>query len=172
MSPPSDRMLMSRRGLLRGAAAAPAAWVLAACTSDTLNGESTDGERAPDDPDGELLQEAVAVVSGLVDLVSRAITERPVAARDLRALLRTHRRHAEVLGSARRASATTAPTTSETPGLPRGRAAVLSMVASEETRASRRHLRHVARASSGPFAQLLASISAAEAQLATTLQAV
>jgi hypothetical protein len=171
MSPPSDPILMSRRSLLRGAAAALTAWMLAACTTDSPNGGSAFGEPTPDDPDAALLQESVAVVTGLIDLVSRAIAELPTAARDLRAVLSTHRRHVEVLGSARRDPGASSPTTSETPApLPRGRAAVLSVVVSEEIRASRSHLRHVARASSGPFAQLLASISAAEAQLATTLR--
>ncbi|HET7327331.1 MAG TPA: hypothetical protein VFJ14_08600, partial [Nocardioidaceae bacterium] len=54
--------------------------------------------------------------------------------------------------------------------LPRSRPAVLALLAAAEEDAAAAHRADVRRAESGRFAQLLASISAAETQHATTIE--
>lgn len=167
---------LSRRQLIIVASAVPLVWFTGGCT---LSGPGRDeptssAQQAEADPDVAILASAAAQVDDLVALCEQVIDQRPSVTRQLQPLLETHRRHAEVLGSAaagRQGSPSGTPTSSAPAGpLPRGRRAVLSLVGAAEQRAAKTHMGQVREAESGQFAQLLASISAAESQLATVLE--
>lgn len=169
--------------MITAATAVPLVWLTGGCTLSGQRSDRTDSrsEQAEDDPDVAVLDSATAHVDELVALCEQVVSEQPALTPQVQPLLATHRRHAEVLGSAkavgapprRSPDASGTPTGTATPEpLPGGRTAVLSLVAAAEQRAAQAHLRHVRRAESGQFAQLLASISAAESQHATVLEEV
>lgn len=175
---PSSRSRPTRRQVLAASVAVPAAWLTGACTLSRTDGASAPERPEPaEDPDVVLLAHAVVLVEDLIALLERVVAERPPLATEVEPLLANHRRHAEVLGSAATPDSTRTPEDAadgpagdEGRPLPRRRNRVLGLVARREQRAADAHLRQVQGASSGQFARLLASVSAAESQHAAVLE--
>lgn len=174
----------TRRAVLTAALALPPWMLVSGCTlsgprDDSGSGDaggdgagSDDKQAADEDPDVAVLDEAVAVVSGLVTGLEQSVAERPTLARQVDPVLEAHRRHAQVLGEARPSDGGSAgtPSGSASPSRPPvGPRQTLARLARAERQAAARHLEHTARAKSGQFARLLASIAAAEAQYGVVL---
>ncbi|MPZ97353.1 MAG: hypothetical protein GEU96_21165 [Propionibacteriales bacterium] len=180
--PASDPAALTRRAVLTAALALPPWMLVSGCTlsgprddsgSDDSGGDDVgrDNKQAADeDPDVAVLDEAVAVVTGLVTGLEQSVAERPTLARQVDPVLEAHRRHAQVLGEARPSGSAGTPSGSASPSRPPvGPRQTLARLARAERQAAARHLEHTARAKSGQFARLLASIAAAEAQYGVVL---
>ncbi|MGH3385856.1 MAG: hypothetical protein ACRDO1_14870 [Nocardioidaceae bacterium] len=179
--PASEPAAHTRRAVLTAALALPPWMLVSGCTlsgprddtgSDSGSDDAgRDGKEAPDeDPDVAVLDDAVAVVAGLVTGLERSVAERPSLARQVDPVLEAHRRHAQVLGEARPSTDAGTPSASASPSEPPvGPRQTLARLARAERQAAARHLDHTARATSGQFARLLASIAAAEAQYGVVL---
>ncbi len=150
-----------RRTVLVASAVSTLVLPMSAC--DLLASDESPGTGAPTptrERDQELVDEAVALETALVRLLAPLTRSGPPQQRRQATLaLRVHRDHLELLGS-------------EPPGAGQqklGRAAQrrrLSRLVRAEERASRRHRDAAVRAASGPFARVLAGMSAASAQQA------
>ena len=152
----------------------PATPAVAACTLSGPAADPAARSEPPVDPDVRLLGEVAAATDVLVGLYESVLDEHRDLRRDLRPLLAAHRAHAGALGDAaprpgatgsgtgRRSTPT--PSAPEPADVPRRPAAAVRVLRDAEQDASRDLLTATADAASGPFAQLLASMSAACAQ--------
>jgi hypothetical protein len=165
----------SRRTLLAAAVTVPA--VTAGCTLSGPTPRRTSDRRSTEvDPDVALLEDVAARTDAMVALYEAVLGRHRSLRPDLRPFLDHHRRHARALGDA-------APRGSEgargrrrgradgdgSVQAPRGRGAALRRLVGAERTASAELLEATRRAESGPFARLLASMSASSAQAQAAL---
>lgn len=172
----------SRRAVVVAALSVPAAPVVSAvaagCTLSDPAAKPSPRAEPEVDPDVRLLADVAAGTQALVGLYEAVLDEHRDLRRDLRPLLAAHRAHARALGDAaperlpggqggRGASdapGTGTPRSPEPVDVPRRPAAAVRALRAAERDASRELLAATGDASSGPFARLLASMSAASAQ--------
>lgn len=155
-----------RRTVLSGGAAAAGALALGACSlNNPYNEDATPPEEAIErlDPDIALAVEAVAALGVAQRLVEATGRRHPKLAAELQGLLALHRAHHAALVEAVPDDVDLTAGTQPAQVAPRPDVARQRVVAAEDT--LRNQLRGFAlRAQSGPFARLLASMTAAVAQ--------
>lgn len=162
----------SRRTVVAAAVALP----VVSAAGCTLSGPTP--QRRPvegstgHDPDVALLHRVADATETMVALYEAVLRRHRSLRRDLRPLLATHRAHAAALGDAapsgrvspdgpRRRGRTPSPQSMAVPRRPRQ---ALLRVRAAERKAAEELLGATRRAASGPFARLLASMSAASSQ--------
>lgn len=163
----------SRRSVVAAAIAVPVA--AAGCTlSGPTPTRSPQRRSAEVDPDVALLDDVTAATSAMVELYEGVLREHPSLRRDLRPMLDAQRAHADALGAA-------APSEKDGPSgpsggasprrrsgrgveVPRRPAAAVRALTDAESRSAADLLEATRKALSGPFAQLLASMSASASQ--------
>jgi len=141
--------------------AALATGALAACTDETAV-DATPTE----DPDGALATEALRTETAILALIDSLTAGRPRRLHELGATRGVHEAHVLLLGEA------ATPTSSPTPPSAftgDDRAAYLALAQAED-RAGQTLRRVAFRASSGPFARVLAAMAAASAQQSARLR--
>lgn len=161
----------SRRAALTGSLVVGAAW-LSGCTrpssadpadpaSDATSDEGTDGPQRPgtDDADADLqtLGAALALTAGLLDLIAAVGDEHRPLRRRLAGFRALHQEHQRQLARAHDEPEVETP---RTPRVPGAAPAAMRLVRKHETAAREELLGLCVAARSGPFAQLLASMSA------------
>jgi hypothetical protein len=165
----------SRRNVVAAAIAVPVA--AAGCTlSGPTPTRSPQRRSAQVDPDVALLEEVATATSAMVELYEGVLREHPPLRRDLRPMLDAQRAHADAVGeaapseddgAARRPGAAS-PTPRRRPGrsvdVPRRPAAAIRALTDAESRSAADLMEATRNALSGPFAQLLASMSASASQ--------
>lgn len=146
---------LSRRRVLRATAIAGVV-PLAACQGSPLRStlDEGDSDAGGPDPDEALL---AAAVRDEAEMVARLRAVLPRAPQRVRPTLQVHEAHLEVLRGA-----TDEPPETDGPG---ARLTLRRVFAAEEA-LGRRHAAAAVRASSGPFARVLAGMAAAAAQQA------
>jgi hypothetical protein len=165
----------SRRSVVAAAIAVPVA--AAGCTlSGPTPTRSPQRRSAEVDPDVALLDDVAAATTAMVELYEGVLREHPSLRRDLRPMLAAQRAHADALGEAapsedRGASGRSGgsrPSPRRRAGqrveVPRRPAAAVGALTDAETRSAADLLEATGKALSGPFAQLLASMSASASQ--------
>jgi len=165
----------SRRSVVAAAIAVPVA--AAGCTlSGPTPTRSPQRRSAEVDPDVALLDEVAAATSAMVDLYEGVLREHQALRGDLRPMLAAQRAHADALGEAAPSGEGGASGPSGGPsggprrrsgrgvGVPRRPAAAVRELTDAENRSAADLLDATRQAVSGPFAQLLASMSASAAQ--------
>lgn len=144
--------------------------LVAAAGGCTLSGPPPQrpGTRTADvDPDVALLRDVATTTDRLVALYEGVLSRHRELRRELRPLLRAHRRHASALGDAAPGAPSQNPrNTPSQPDVdtPRRAAAAVREIRTAERDASAELLGQTRRAESGTFARLLASMSACSAQ--------
>jgi hypothetical protein len=173
----------SRRTVLSTFLAAGIAVPIASTAGCTLSGPSP--QRSPArrsaeiDPDVALLDEVVASTSAMVVLYEQVLDRHRSLRAQLRPMLAAHRAHAAALGDAApsdgepsdgepggqaRAGTTQPDAPADRTDVPRQPAAAVRELTGAERRLSRELFDATRQAASGPFARLLASMSASAAQ--------
>lgn len=156
-------LAVTRRTTL-GSMLAGSAILLTGCDGDRPTDETTPSpsvETPDEDLDLHLLAEAVLAVDGARALVQAVVSRWPARTTRFAPLIALHEAHLQVLAASSSGPRTTDPVTPTTP--PRLPAAVAAILRSEKaTQTTLAGL--AARSRSGPFARMLASMSAAEAQ--------
>ncbi len=162
----------SRRAVVTAALAVPVAG--AGCTlSGPAPQRSPVRQSAEVDPDVALLGEVTTATTELLALYEGVAAEHRDLRADLRPLLEAHRAHAGALGDAAPPGGA-GPSSRRRPGgggaagprvdVPRGARAAVRRLMAAEREAADGLLDATGRAASGPFARLLASMSASSAQ--------
>jgi hypothetical protein len=163
----------SRRSVVAAAIAVPVA--AAGCTlSGPTPTRSPQRRSAEVDPDVALLDDVAADTTAMVELYEGVLRKHPSLRRDLRPMLDAQQAHADALGEA-------APSEKKGPSgtsgdasprrragqpveVPRRPAAAVRALTEAESRSAADLLEATRKALSGPFAQLLASMSASASQ--------
>jgi hypothetical protein len=180
-APPSLRP--SRRSVVAAAIAVPVA--AAGCTlSGPTPTRSRQRRSAEADPDVPLLDEVAAATSAMVEMYEGVLREYPSLRRDLRPMLAAQQAHAAALGEAAPSkedgpsggSAGPSPSPRRGSGrrveVPRRPAAAIRALTDAESDSAADLLEATREALSGPFAQLLASMSASASQRVVALREV
>jgi hypothetical protein len=161
----------SRRSVVAAAIAVPVA--AAGCTlSGPTPTRSPQRRSAEVDPDVALLDEVADATSAMVDLYEAVLREHRFLRGDLRPMLDAQRAHEDALGEAAPSGEDGASGPSGGPRrrsgrrveVPRRPAAAVRELTDAENRSAADLLDATRQAVSGPFAQLLASMSASAAQ--------
>jgi hypothetical protein len=163
----------SRRSVVAAAIAVPVA--AAGCTlSGPTPTRSPQRRSAEVDPDVALLDDVAAGTTAMVELYEGVLREHPSLRRDLRPMLEAQQAHADALGEAAPSEKDepSGPSGSATPRrrsgrrveVPRRPAAAIRALTDAEGRSAADLLVATRKALSGPFAQLLASMSASASQ--------
>jgi hypothetical protein len=165
----------SRRSVVAAAIAVPVA--AAGCTlSGPTPTRSPQRRSAEVDPDVALLDDVAASTTAMVELYEGVLRDHPSLRRDLRPMLAAQRAHADALGEAAPSEedGPSGRSDGSSPG-PRRRsgervevpprpAAAIRALTDAESRSAADLLEATRKALSGPFAQLLASMSASASQ--------
>lgn len=160
----------SRRTVVAAVVTVPAAAAAGCTLSGPTPSRSPERRSAEVDPDVALLGEVAAATEAMVALYEGVLDRHRGLRRELRPLLATHRAHATALGEAAPSDASSQPPRSadRTPpareDVPRRPEAAVRQLRAAERSAAGDLLDATRRAASGPFARLLASMSASVAQ--------
>ncbi|MGH3318183.1 MAG: hypothetical protein ACRDO0_18730 [Nocardioidaceae bacterium] len=163
----------TRRSVVAAAIAVPVA--AAGCTlSGPTPTRSPQRRSAEVDPDVALLDDAAAATTAMVELYEGVLREHPSLRGDLRPMLAAQRAHADALGEAapQEKGRPSGPSDGAGPRrrggqrveVPRRPAAAIRALTEAESRSATDLLEATRKALSGPFAQLLASMSASASQ--------